>query len=182
MAVLLNRRHLVGDEDDCLPGGFHLLEGVVALLLEGGVADRQHLVDQEDVGVDLHHQRKGQPHQHSRGVVLQLQVDELLQFGELDDRVEAAAGLARRQPHHHAVEDDVFAGGEVGVEADAELDEGSQPSRHADRAGVGAIDARHQFQQRALAGAVAADDAEELPLLDLKGDPVERLQHPVAGP
>ena len=34
-----------------LPLGFHLVEGVGALLLEGGVADRQHLVDQQDVGV-----------------------------------------------------------------------------------------------------------------------------------
>ena len=166
----------MGDEDDRLAFGFHLVEGVGALLLEGGVADRQHLVDQQHVGVGLHHHREGEPHQHPRGVVLQLQVGEFLQLGELDDRVLAAAHLARGQPHHHPVEDDVFARREVDVEADSELDEGGQTSCYPDRAGVGPVDARQQLQQGALAGAVAADDAEELPLADLEGDPAQRPQ------
>ena len=34
-----------------LPLVAHLVEDVDALLLEGGVADREHLVDQQDVGV-----------------------------------------------------------------------------------------------------------------------------------
>ena len=94
VAVLLDRRHLVGDEDDRLARRFHLVEGVGALLLEGGVADRQHLVDQQDVGVGLHHHREGEPDQHPRGVVLQLQVDELLELGELEHGVEPAPRLA----------------------------------------------------------------------------------------
>ncbi len=84
-----------------------------------------------------------------------------------------------RQPHHHAVEDDVFARGQLHVEADPELDERRQPPRHADRPGVGAVDAREAFQQRALAGAVAADDPEELALADVERDVVERAQDPV---
>ena len=76
----------------------------------------------------------------------------------------------RRQAHHHPVEDDVLARGQLEVEADPELDEGRQPAGHPDRPGVGAVDAGEQLQQRALAGAVAADDAEELALADLEGD------------
>ena len=94
VAVRLDRGHLVGDEDDRLARRFHLAEGVGALLLEGGVADREHLVDQQDVGVDLEHQREGEPDQHPRGVVLQLQVGEFLEFGELDHRRRGGRGAS----------------------------------------------------------------------------------------
>ena len=73
-------------------------------------------------------------------------------------------GSSRGEAHHHAVEDDVLARGQLGVEADAELDEGRQPTGHPDRPGVGSVDAGEDLQQGALAGAVAADDAEELAL------------------
>ena len=160
-----------------LPVGFHLVEGVGALLLEGGVADRQHLVDQEHVGVGLHHHREGEPDQHPRGVVLQFQVDEFLELGELDHRVEAAARVSfgvspiitpLRTTFSRAVSSR--------LKPTPELDERGQPPGDPDRAGVGPVDAGEQLQQRALAGAVAADDAEELALADLEGDAVERLQ------
>ena len=79
------------------------VEHVEALLLEGGVADGQHLVDQQDVGVDLDHHREGQAHVHARRVVLELEVHELLELGELDDLVEARARLARREAEHDAL-------------------------------------------------------------------------------
>ena len=176
VAVFLHGPHLVGDQDNRLARQFHLTEGVGALLLEGGIADGQYLIDQQDVGVDLQHQREGEPHEHPRGVVLQLQVDEVPEFGEVDHGVEAVARFLRGEAHHHPVEDDVVAGGEVEVEADPELDEGSEATRDPDRPGVGAVDAGEQLQQGALARAVAADDAEELALADLEGDSVERVQ------
>ena len=94
VAELLDRAHVVGDQDHRAVGA-HLVEDVAALLLEGGVADREHLVDQQDVGVGLDHHRERQPHEHPRGVVLQLQLGELLELGELDHRVEPRLGLAR---------------------------------------------------------------------------------------
>ena len=59
--------------------------------------------------------------------------------------------------------------------------QGATRPRDPDRAGVGAVDAREQFQQRALARAVAADDAEELAALDLELDAAQRLQLAVLG-
>ena len=179
MAVGLDRAHLVGDEDDRLAFGFHLVEGVGALLLEGGVAHRQHLVDQEHVGVDLHHHRERESDQHPGGVVLQLQVGEFAQLGEVDHRVEPVAHLLRGEAHHHPVEDDVLARGQLVVEADPELDEGGETACYLDRPGIGFVDARQQLQQGALAGAVATDDAEELALADLEGDAVEGAQFAV---
>ena len=37
-----------------------------ALLLEVGVADREHLVDEQQVGVDVGHHRESEPHLHPR--------------------------------------------------------------------------------------------------------------------
>ena len=51
---------------------------------------------------------------------------------------------------------------EIGVEADAELDERRQPARRARCPAVGPVDPREALEQRALAGPVPADDAEEL--------------------
>ena len=105
---MLDGVHVVGDQDDRPPLVVQFAEHVEALLLERGVADRQHLVDEQDVGVDLRHQREPEPDQHPRGVVLQLQVGELPELGEVDDLVQPAARLARREAHHHAVEDHVL--------------------------------------------------------------------------
>ena len=58
------------------------VELVVALLLEGGIAHREHLVDQQHVRVDVGHDREAQPDEHARRVVLDLQVLELLEAGE----------------------------------------------------------------------------------------------------
>jgi hypothetical protein len=45
-----------------------------------------------------------------------------------------------------------------------------------DRPRIGFVDARQELQQGALAGAVAADDAEELALADVEGDPEQGVQ------
>ena len=93
VAEALDRAHVVGHEQDrptLLPKPAELVE---ALLLEGGVADGEHLVDQQDVGVDLDRDGERQPHEHPRGVVLQLELDEFLELGEGDDVVEAVARL-----------------------------------------------------------------------------------------
>ena len=68
------------------------------------------------------------------------------------------------EAEHDRVDDHVVARGEIGVEADAELDERRQPAADLDPAGVDVVDPGEALQQRALAAAVAPDDAEELAL------------------
>ena len=75
----------MGDEHDRAAFALEPEELLEALLLEGGVADGEHLVDQQDLGVDLDRGREREPHEHPRGVVLQAQVEELLELGEGDD-------------------------------------------------------------------------------------------------
>ena len=95
VAEALDRVEVVADEDDRLSLLAEALERREALLLELLVADREHLVEQEDVEVDLDRDRVGEPHLHARREVLQLLVDEALELGEGDDLVEALVELAR---------------------------------------------------------------------------------------
>jgi hypothetical protein len=152
------------------------MEDIGALLGKGSVPHREYLVDQHDVGIGLDHDREGEADHHSAGVVLQLEVDELVELGELQHRGQPARRLPAGEPHHHAVERHVLPRCELRVEADPQLDERRQPARDGDRAAIGAVDAGQDLQQRALARAVAAHDPEELALVDVKGDAAERVQ------
>ena len=81
---------------------------LVALALEGFVADRQHLVDQEHVGVDVDGHRERQPDVHAGRVVLHRLVDEGPDTGEVDDLVEASPELLLGKPEDGPVEEDVL--------------------------------------------------------------------------
>jgi hypothetical protein len=172
----------VGHEEDRLALVAEPVEHVEALLLEAHVAHREHLVDEQNVSVHLDHHREGQPHLHARRVVLQLQLLELAQLGELDHSVVSVARLARGEAEHHAVQQNVVASREVGVEAHAELDEGRHAAIHVDRSTVGAVDARQALEQGALARPVAADDAEEFTALYSERDVVQCVESLVARP
>ena len=111
--------------------------------------------------------REAQPREHPRRVPLAPGVDELGQPAELDDRVELAARSHRGViPEDRAVEVDVLAAGEVGMKAGADLDQGRADGRPTTRVpGVGTQDATQLLEQRALAGAVVADDPERFAAL-----------------
>src|SRR3954453_9584765 len=121
VAVVRDRVEVVADEHHRLALGAEALERDHALLLEALVADREHLVEQEHVEVDLDRDRVRKPDLHAGREVLQLLVDEPLELGEGDDLVEALRELAAAQAEERAVDPDVVARGQLGVEADAEL-------------------------------------------------------------
>ena len=94
----------VRHDHDRLAALLELGELLRALPLEALVADRQHLVDEEDVGIDVDCDREAQTHVHARRVVLDRRVDELGQAGEVHDFVEAVLELLLRHPEDRAVE------------------------------------------------------------------------------
>ena len=53
IAHCLNGAHSVADEDDRLARLFEVAELLITLLLEFGVTDREHLVDNQNVGSTL---------------------------------------------------------------------------------------------------------------------------------
>ena len=83
----------VADEDDRASLFAELGDALHALALERLVADRQDLVDEEDVGIGVDGDGERQPHVHARGVELHGRVDEVADAAEGDDRVELRVDL-----------------------------------------------------------------------------------------
>ncbi len=98
VTVVADTLEVVRDEDHGLSLRAHRAERVEALLLKVLVADGEHLVEQENV--ELHLDRDGirEPYVHPGRIVLQLLVDEALELGELEDRVESFVELGARGP------------------------------------------------------------------------------------
>ena len=166
----------MGHEHDRLSRRYQAREGVLALALERLVPDRQDLIEEQDVGVDMGNHREGEPHSHSRREVLELQVDEVLELRHLDDLLEARPSVPGFESHHHAVELDVVASRELVVEPDAEIDDRSHATGDPDAAGVRLIDPGEELEEGALSGAVSSDHSEELAAPDLEGDVAEDLK------
>src|SRR6478735_1102582 len=172
----LHHVEVVADDHQRMSLGAQFGDPGQALVLEGLVADREDLVDQEDVGLGVDGDREGEPQEHARGVELHLGVDELLDLAEGDDVVELLVDLLLRHPEDGPVEVDVLATGEIGMEAGPDLDESGHPAAHTDRAAVREHDARDELEQRGLAGAVEAQERHRLALVYVHDDVVERLE------
>ena len=120
-----------------------------ALPLELGVADRQHLVDEQDLRLEVGGDREGEPHVHPARVALDRRVDELLDLGELDDLVEPRRDLASAHAEDRAVEEDVLAPGQLGVEAGADLEQAADAAAQRDACpSVGSVMRDEDLEQR----------------------------------
>ena len=94
----------------------------------------------------------------------------LLDAGELNDLRELALISRRFIPRIGAVEVDVLTAGQLRVESGADLEQAADPAAD-HRSPLGRIrDPGQDFQQSRLAGAVAADDAEDLALTNVERD------------
>ena len=157
--------HRVGDEHDRLAAIAEVGDLVAALGLEFGVADREHLVDDQHIGVDVDGDGEAEPDEHPGGVVLDRRVDELLEAGELDDVVEAlvrraSAGTPRMAAFRKTFSRPLSSGWKPAPSSsNAEIEPFDR-----DLALVGLEDLREALQQRRLAAAVVTDDAERLAL------------------
>jgi hypothetical protein len=162
----------LADEDACRtvrPPPLHVLHPPQALALERRVADGEHLVDDQHLRLEVGGDGEREPQVHAARVVLDRRVDEALDLGEGDDLVELAHDLVALHAEHGAVQKDVLASAQLRVEAGADLEQRADAAADARVAGRRLGDAREQLQQRALACAVAADDADGLAARDLEG-------------
>ena len=150
----------------------HFADG---FLLEFGVADGEDFVDDEDFGVEVGGDGETQPHHHAAAVTLHRGVDIAFAAAEVDYLVELAVNLVAFHAEDAAVHVDVFAAGEFRVEAGAYLEERGYAATGVDAAGGGGGDAAEELEQGALAGAVLADDAEDIAFLYIEADVLEGI-------
>ena len=94
VAESLDEVQRVRDEQNRLVPPAELGELVETLVREALVADREHFVDQQHVGIDVDRDGEAKPHVHAGRIRLDRRVDELAQLGEVDDLVEAILDLA----------------------------------------------------------------------------------------
>src|SRR5262249_41851473 len=122
--------------------------------------------------------REAEPHVHPRRVGAYRPVDCLLEPGERDDLVELLAQVRALEPVDRAVEENVLAPGQVGMEAGAELEQRADAAAdvHASRRRLD--DPRDQPQESRLPGSVPADEPDRAAGLDLERNVLQR--HDVA--
>ena len=126
--------------------------------------------------------REAEPYVHARRVVPYRFVDEAVQFGEGHDVIESLSDVPLSKAEDGAVQVDVLPAGEFRMEPSTQLEQGRQAAVDGGRSLVGPEDAGQHLEQRALAGSVAADDAERLSLLDVQGEVAQGPELFVAGP
>jgi hypothetical protein len=142
----------------------HLAE---ALLLEFRVADREYLVDDQNLGLEMRGDGEGQSDVHAAAEALDGCVEKLLDFGERHDLVEFAADLGTGHAEDRAIDEDVLAASKLGMKSRAHLEQAGDPAVQRDAALGRLGDAAENLQQRALARPVPADDADDIPLEDV---------------
>jgi hypothetical protein len=164
----------VRDEHDRLPLSAQLDEVLRALPPERSIANCKHFVVQQDVGIDMCRDRKAEPNRHAARVVLQLLVGEALELREGEHVGEPRGSLPPAQTEKDRALDCVLSRAELGIEADAELDEGRKPSLHRDGARVRNIDTAQAPKQCALATSVPPQNPERLAFGYVEADIAER--------
>ena len=117
---------------------------------------------------------KGQAKLHPTRVALDGGIDETLNFGEGHDFIELSIDLGPFHPEDGAVQVDVLAAGQLGMEACSDLEKGAHPAVDASFALGRLGDARQDLQERALPGAVLPDDPQHISLVDVEIDVAQR--------
>ena len=89
-----------------------------------------------------------EPHVHAGRVTLDRRVHELLDAAEVDDLGELTIDLASSHPQDRAVEVDVFATGQLGMETGADLEDASHAATDLRAATRRRGDPREDLEQR----------------------------------
>ena len=137
-----DRAQAVAHDQDRPRLGAELAHLPERLAPEARVADRQRLVDQEDVGLHVDGDREREPAVHPGRVRAHRHVHELAKLGELRDLLVLRGHLLAGQTGRQAAEDDVVPTGEPSVEADAEREQRAHAPVHLDAARGRREDAR----------------------------------------
>ena len=170
-----HRAEVVGHEDDGLALRAELADLREAFVLEVLVADRENLVHEQHVRVEVHRDRKAEPHVHAGRIGLHVRVEEAAEVGEVLDRGHDPVDLGSLEPEQRPVEVRVLAAAEVGMKARADLEQRRDASVHLEHARTRLRGSGEELEQRGFARAVRADHAERTALIDGEAHVAERL-------
>ena len=107
-------------------------------------------------------------------VALYRRIEKSLHLGKCDDLVELLPNLALRHPKDGAIKEDVLAPCQLGMKTRSDLEQARNASTQQNSPLRRFRDAAQDLEQRALAGTVAANDANNFTLLNLEAYVLER--------
>ena len=112
-----------------------------------GVAHAEHLVHQNDVGFQNGGDGEAQLGLHAAGVGAHRLFDELLQLGKGDDLVNLGVNILLSEAQQEAGQVDILPAGELGLEPDAQGQQGDRVAVEVHKALVRLKDSRQNPQQ-----------------------------------
>ena len=175
-AILAHRGESVRDEEHGLSHLAEIFDSGVALHLKPFVADRQRLVHEQDLGLDVGRDRKGEPRRHAGRIRANRRIDELLELRPLHDPRRAAPHFGAGETEKGSLEHDVLAPGELAVKTEAELEQRSRPAPDHDATCSWRHHPGDQAQQSALPGAVSPDHAHRFAARHFERDFPQRFE------
>ena len=182
LAQSLHLEEVVRTENERAAASEEAIEPAIALALEAVVADREHLVGDQHLGLELGRRRERDAQLHARGTGAQGAIEVGADAGETLD---LAGGAARFAAAHSALEDEpalgVLASGLERLESGPEVEQAAEARRHVDPTRSRTGRSGEQAQQRRLARSVATDQAEGLSPVEGEGDIAHRPEAAVDG-
>jgi len=143
---------------------------VEALVLKIGIADRQRLVDDQDVGALRCGDAEGQAHLHAGGIHAYRLVDVLANVRKRFDLRHQGRDLVDCEADQLACHVGILPSGEIRVETHPQFKQRSDAAGHGHTAGRRLRSAGDHLQQGTLAGTIHADDAHRFTRCKLETD------------
>ena len=150
---------------------FHLADG---FLLELGIADSKDFVNDEDLGFQESRDGEAQTDGHTGGITLDRGIDIAFTTGEIDDLIQFGLDLIAGHAEDSAVHEDILPTGHLAMEAGADFKQRAYTAMGSYGPRCRSRHPAQQFEQSGFAGAVLADDANDVALLDLEIDVAQR--------
>src|SRR4051794_22002772 len=157
-------------EENCASFFGHIAHLAEAFLLKGGVTHREHLVYNQNLRLQMGRYGKSKAHVHATGIALDGRIKEVLNFAKCNDFIHLALDFNPFHAQDGAVEKDVLASRQFGVETGADLQQTAHAAIAFDTPGSRVGNTRKNLEQGAFAGAIAPNHSQYLALCDLKGN------------
>src|SRR5581483_8440870 len=174
-AKVIDCIHVVTDKHDrpsfASDDALHFLQ---TFLLELGVANRKHFIDEENFRVEMRGDGEGKAHIHSARIPFHRGIEKLFDFSEGHDFVELLFDFPASHSKDGPVQKNIFAAGELRVETGPDLEERASAAINIHSAGGRLSDSIQNLQKCALACAVAADDPDGLAPFHIERNVIHR--------
>jgi len=128
LAQTRDRLHVMRDEDHGTSRLTDVTHFAKTLSLEPDVTDREHFIDDKDLGIEMSSDREGEPHVHARRVMLHRCVEKSFDLGERNDLIELLFDLGPLHAEDRTIEVNVLATRELGMKSCADFKKTSDTS------------------------------------------------------